>query len=488
MRSETLGNSTAIGTISLNWNGEALATRAVRSGERLSVGDVEGSLARLPEEALGAAMLVVADGEDGPHVRVPASKVAKVTAASGRVRLVAGPARVALCAGDEASLLLGAFEVVVAAHEKEQEPAKKGRRMAGGAWMHTAVVAALHGALLFAGSRAAFASSIEAPDSHDIEALRGYLAAAEERASTPDAVVSGIGEKTDGSNESTGQSGNGKKGGGERHGGEQGKAGSAMSRAKSGHWGAVGQPARGPAAPDVPPVDTLETVRDFGMAGLLRAMNSAAVRPMAGESPWGSADPFTAMGGMLGRTLGEMEGAEGLALSGIGEGGGGDGAGIGLGRIGTIGHADGLPGLGTGGAGTRLRGGGSTGDWWGHSGRLSGSHRTGIYCRCGVHTQVSGRLPPEAVQRIVRQNFGRFRACYQGGLERNPGLAGRVATQFVIGRDGAVSNVSDGGSDLPDAAVRSCVQGAFRGISFPQPEGGVVTVVYPIVFSSVEST
>jgi hypothetical protein len=486
MRTEKPANSTAIGTISLSWNGEALATRAMRSGDEISVGDAEGSLARLPEEALGAAMLVVADGENGPHLRVPESKVAKVTGASGRVRLVAGPARVALGAGDEASLVLGAFEVIVAAHEDERV-AKKGRRAVGGAWTHTAIVAAIHGALLFAGSHAAFASSIEAQDDHDVEAMRGYLAAAEERASAPDAVVSGIGKKTDGSAESTGQSGNGKKGGGERHEGEAGKAGSATSRAKGGHWGAQGQPARSAAAPEV---DTVETARDFGMAGLLRAMNGGAVRPMAGDSPWGSADPFAARGGMLGRILGESEGTEGLALSGIGEGGGGDGLGLGLGQIGTIGHTFGLPGLGTGGAGVRPSAEGvGWGGSWGHIGRLGGRHKTkGPYCRCGVHTEVSGRLPPEAVQRIVRQNFGRFRACYEDGLKRNPGLAGRVATRFVIGRDGAVSSVSDGGSDLSDAAVRSCVQRAFRSISFPQPEGGIVTVNYPIVFSNVEST
>jgi len=52
-------------------------------------------------------------------------------------------------------------------------------------------------------------------------------------------------------------------------------------------------------------VDTLETVRDSGMAGLLRAMNSAAVRPIAGDSPCCSADPFAAMGGMLGHWKGK---------------------------------------------------------------------------------------------------------------------------------------------------------------------------------------
>ncbi len=96
--------------------------------------------------------------------------------------------------------------------------------------------------------------------------------------------------------------------------------------------------------------------------------------------------------------------------------------------------------------------------------------------------QVSGRLPPEVIQRIVRQNFGRFRLCYENGLRSNPKLEGKVSVRFVIGRDGSVSNVGNGGSDLPDGGVVSCVVRAFYGLSFPQPEGGIVTVTYPILF------
>ena len=97
---------------------------------------------------------------------------------------------------------------------------------------------------------------------------------------------------------------------------------------------------------------------------------------------------------------------------------------------------------------------------------------------------MSGRLPPEVVQRIVRQNFGRFRLCYENGLRNNPNLQGRVSARFVIGRDGNVSTVANGGSDMPDAGVVRCVLGAVNGLSFPQPENGIVTVVYPIVFGS----
>ena len=98
-------------------------------------------------------------------------------------------------------------------------------------------------------------------------------------------------------------------------------------------------------------------------------------------------------------------------------------------------------------------------------------------------TTVSGRLPAEVIQRAVRQNFGRFRMCYEQGLMRNPNLEGRVTARFVIGRDGGVSNVSNGGSDLPDSGVVSCVVSAFYGLSFPAPDGGIVTVSYPIAFS-----
>jgi len=53
----------------------------------------------------------------------------------------------------------------------------------------------------------------------------------------------------------------------------------------------------------------------------------------------------------------------------------------------------------------------------------------------------------------------------------------------VIDKDGSVSRSADGGSDLPDAQVVACVIRGFGNLSFPQPEGGIVTVIYPIIFS-----
>jgi FHA domain-containing protein len=213
----------------------------------------------------------------------------------------------------------------------------------------------------------------------------------------------------------------------------------------------------------------LREAMEFGMIGLLNT--GAAGDPNAPTAPWGrdtslGTDEVSAMGNMWGDEIGDAFGSGGLGLSGIGEGGGGRGEGIGLGNIGTMGH-----GAGTG-----------TGQGFGSGhGRLGGSHRTKApQVRMGA-TQVSGRLPPEVIRRIVRQNYGRFRLCYEQGLGRNPNLEGRVTVRFVIGRDGAVSNVSNGGSDLPDSNVVNCVVKAFYGLSFPKPEGGIVTVQYPIM-------
>jgi hypothetical protein len=155
---------------------------------------------------------------------------------------------------------------------------------------------------------------------------------------------------------------------------------------------------------------------------------------------------------MFGDAIGDSFGAGGLGLSGSGVGvEGGSSQTIGLGSIGS-------------------------------GGTLGGGSRSAPTLRMGA-LQVNGRLPPEVISRIVRQNFGRFRLCYENGLRGNPRLQGRVTTRFVIDKTGAVASTSDGGSDLPSASTVSCVVRAFGNLSFPQPEGGIVTVLFPIVFS-----
>lgn len=213
---------------------------------------------------------------------------------------------------------------------------------------------------------------------------------------------------------------------------------------------------------------------EFGMVGLLAS--GSASDPRASFSEWARAETngMAESSAMFGaETWGQGGELFGLRPSaGEGFGGGGSGAGISLGRIGTFGRESSGMGFGCGCG-------------------LGALHDRGHHARYGMRfsdesLHVNGRLPPEAVQRVIRANAGRYRACYENGLALDPGLAGRVTVKFVIDRSGSVSVAQDGGSDLQGTkgqGVVSCVVRAFAGLSFPAPEGGIVTVVYPLVFS-----
>jgi hypothetical protein len=251
--------------------------------------------------------------------------------------------------------------------------------------------------------------------------------------------------------------------------GEEGSMGNPNTK-DTGHKYGVQGPKDNPD-PHLAKQAALQEAAQFGMIGLISTMGGGD--PNAPTAPWGreessGQDEKSARGNMFGDTIGDSFGAGGLGLSGVGEGGGGRGEGIGLGNFGGLGH-----GAGTG-----------TGQGIGSGrGRLGGGHQVKAPRIREGATSVNGRLPPEVIQRIVRQNFGRFRLCYENGLRNNPNLQGRVTVKFMIDRSGAVGMTADGGSDIPDSSVVQCVVRGFGNLSFPQPEGGVVTVVYPIMFN-----
>ena len=208
--------------------------------------------------------------------------------------------------------------------------------------------------------------------------------------------------------------------------------------------------------------DALREAATFGIIGIL----AGGIPSEAAAARWGRA--ATGDPGMWGGGIDSLGFAGGLGLSGESGSGDDSGSGISLGNFGSLGR-------GSSGSGATL-------------GRRRGP-AIGVAHTCegpatGCATSVNGRLPPEIIQRIVRQNFGRFRLCYEQGLRTQPGLGGRVTAKFVIDRSGAVAVAQDAGSDLPNPGVVACVVRTFETLSFPQPEGGLVTVVYPIIFDA----
>jgi pSer/pThr/pTyr-binding forkhead associated (FHA) protein len=437
----------------------------------------------VPSEMLGTsrAPIVVANGVSASLVILPRSNgtveipgQGKVSlqdlVASGRARQsseLSGAYEFELPAGAKARMELehsGLVFQVSAVNAGKPVPAGMFAQFEAAAYIYFALSLLLH--LGVVASLAFFMPHMNGDDSEAIDRdtllmMQHLLNAEAER------------EKEEEKTEEVADNADNKEGGtGTRAKGEEGSMGKETSKEQGHKFGVQGP--QDNQDPHIARQAALREAAEFGMIGLLNT--GAGGDPNAPTAPWGredslGQDPMSARGNMWGDAIGDSFGAGGLGLSGVGEGGGGRGEGIGLGGIGTIGHGAGM--------------GNGQGFGNGH-GRLGGAHKTSAPSLRQGATQVNGRLPAEVIQRIVRQNFGRFRLCYENGLRTNPNLSGRVSVKFVIDRSGSVSTASDGGSEIPDQGVVSCVVRGFGNLSFPQPEGGIVTVVYPIIFNPGE--
>lgn len=271
------------------------------------------------------------------------------------------------------------------------------------------------------------------------------------------------------------------------------EAGGESGRRAPGQEGAVGKPdsprTKGRLAISGGPPNTprrmsrqemIDSAKTFGMIGMLESMNAsdrALVQNAFSRDASLGPDSLDAHGNLWDADIAESIGGGGLAVSGPGFGGGdlfGMSGSIGIGN-GTIG------GLGTCLPPAKCSGG--DGGFGGTAHLSKGRHTPkSPSIRPAGETIVSGRIPPEVIQRTIRQNFGRFRMCYERGLAKNPNLEGRVAVRFVIDRQGAVASAS-ASDGIGDPSVTKCVESAFYGLGFAAPEGGIVTVTYPLLFT-----
>lgn len=451
------------------WGSTVLFARHLQAGESFSIG--ESSAAEhvdfeLAARELGAQTARLVEVQNGtPHVLVPRAARVSIKRESEPYAQVSDATSVALLSGTVVELELGELKFRIA-----NVPAGKSTPRAGLATTDRPLLAA------FATSFAAVAALVgsfafwmpamgltddEGLDNDRLVLMKQYLTASAQRE---------LEQKEEDSDDS----------------GSKDSAEGKPAESASGREGAMGKPNtpvsnhRAAVKGDHPEVQLshaqmVAQAKTFGMIDLLGSLSSSSEgggSPFVRDPKLGH-DGFDAEGGMFGDP-GESGGFGGLRLSGMDNGGGGHGVGVGISNIG-----DGLgqPGLG------HCKDG-NCGDGYGRGvGRGGPGHVTrGPRMQLGA-TAVSGRLPPEVVQRIVRQNYGRFRQCYENGLRTNPNLTGRVTARFVIGREGGVTSAQNGGSDLPDSGVVSCVVAAFYGLSFPTPENGIVTVSYPIMFS-----
>ena len=158
------------------------------------------------------------------------------------------------------------------------------------------------------------------------------------------------------------------------------------------------------------------------------------------------------------------EGPGGLSLSSGGLRGGDKGNLIALGAVRTAG----------GGEGGELAG-------LSRASRFTGSHLAPAPRLQQGDGLISDALPLAAVRSTVHAHWLELRRCYEHGLANDPQLAGSASVRFVVQSEGQVEQANVAGA-LP-APVRSCIEGVFRGLTFPRPESSPANVVYPIAFA-----
>lgn len=92
--------------------------------------------------------------------------------------------------------------------------------------------------------------------------------------------------------------------------------------------------------------------------------------------------------------------------------------------------------------------------------------------RYGSLVVLGHGLPPEVIQRVVRNDNARLLRCYQVGLKADPRLQGRIAVKFVIDAAGAIASVSTGAAEVGNADVVACVLGEIGKLRFPPLDAG----------------
>lgn len=118
-----------------------------------------------------------------------------------------------------------------------------------------------------------------------------------------------------------------------------------------------------------------------------------------------------------------------------------------------------------------------------------------------VHVLPDGGLEPSAsdkiwpsdaagIQGAIRAQVPEIRDCYEQWLRQNPNLAGKITLRFTIGMgEGGGEHAKVTGVGVKDSTVNNvfmqgCVQSVVSTMRFTKPEGGSLTVSYPMSFSN----
>jgi hypothetical protein len=143
------------------------------------------------------------------------------------------------------------------------------------------------------------------------------------------------------------------------------------------------------------------------------------------------------------------------------------------------------------GGGGPVQGGGKGGGLAGIGGGTKGD---GTGTGAGTETKVAGptgvaqvggstaTVPISDADRVVAGLRGRFRNCYQTGLNSDPGMSGKVVISARVGPNGEVSDASVAQNTGLSPSVAQCIAGVVKRATFSAPGGGGSTLQIPVTF------
>jgi hypothetical protein len=155
------------------------------------------------------------------------------------------------------------------------------------------------------------------------------------------------------------------------------------------------------------------------------------------------------------------------------------------------GVAHGSGDLKIGGGGSAVQAGGKGG---GLSGIGGGTKGDGTGGGAGQETKVAGptgvaqvggstaTVPISDADRVVAGLRGRFRSCYQTGLNSDPGMSGKVVINARVGPNGEVSSADIAQNTGLSPGVASCIANVVKRATFSAPGGGGSTLSIPVTF------
>ena len=206
----------------------------------------------------------------------------------------------------------------------------------------------------------------------------------------------------------------------------------------------------------------LDLIREQGIGALMLFKKSGAFKEISRGG--GGGDLESATTSLRPGLPGETQTRPGLGLRGSGTGGGGKtfvGSGMGLGEKGK--------GLGAKGTGKAA---------WGDKGEARVTTADIVSDEIGIQ----GEMDPSIIDRLIRNNLGYIKWCYEKQLNVNPDLEGKIVIDFIIGMDGLVKSSRVRNTTMHNQLVESCIARRIRTIRFPSPGAGIVQVFYPFLF------